>query len=238
MLSKGLTMPLSSTIKTSATQSLTTQAVLFDLDGTLLDTANDLGESLNYLLAKYGLPLVDRSAYRPVASDGAKALLELGFKNKISAFDFDQLRQEFLTHYEQNIALHTEIYSGVIELIEYLQQHNIAWGIVTNKPEGLTLKLLPNFPEFDQCQVIVGGDTLTTRKPDPEPLLHACQQMNVDPKHTLYVGDAPRDIEAGNAANMTTIIAQWGYIINPNECKNWLSDFSCQLPLEIKALIK
>lgn len=231
-------MPFSSTIQTLATQSLTTQAVLFDLDGTLLDTANDLGESLNHVLAKYGLPLVERSAYRPIASDGAKGLLELGFKDKLSSFDFDQLRQEFLTHYEQNIALHTEIYSGVIELIEYLQQHNIAWGIVTNKPEGLTLKLLPNFPEFVQCQVIVGGDTLATRKPDPEPLLYACKQMEVDPKHTLYVGDAPRDIAAGNAADMITIIAKWGYIIDPDDCKHWLSDFSCDSPLEIKALIK
>ncbi|GHE90478.1 HAD family hydrolase [Thalassotalea profundi] len=228
MLSKGLMMP----------SSLTTQAVLFDLDGTLLDTANDLGESLNYVLTQYDLPIIKRASYRPIASDGAKGLLELGFKDKLSSYNFDQLRHEFLTYYEQNIAENTEIYSGVIELIQYLEANDIAWGIVTNKPENLTLKLLPSFPEFNQCQVIVGGDTLSKRKPDPEPLLHACQQINVDPKHTLYVGDAPRDIEAGNAANMTTIIAQWGYILNPEECAQWASDFSCESPLEIKALIK
>ncbi|GAA5137142.1 HAD family hydrolase [Thalassotalea piscium] len=228
MLSEGIKVSLPSA----------TQAVLFDLDGTLLDTANDLGAALNHLLLQNNLPLVERSAYRPVASDGAKGLLELGFKDKLSAFNFQELRQQFLSYYENNIATHTSIYSGVIELIEYLKQHNITWGIVTNKPEDLTLKLLPNFPEFNDCQVIIGGDTLAKRKPDPEPLLHACKEMNVDPKHTLYVGDAPRDIEAGNAANMTTVIAQWGYINNLSDCNNWLSDFSCKSPLEIKALIK
>ncbi|XQW86616.1 HAD family hydrolase [Thalassotalea piscium] len=219
-------------------QPFSTQAVLFDLDGTLLDTANDLGETLNYLLAKHHLPLVERSAYRPVASDGAKGLLTLGFKEKLDSLNFEQLRDEFLSYYEQNIAVHTCLYPEVAELIQHLEQQNIPWGIVTNKPEYLTLLLLPHFPEFKHCQTIVGGDTLTKRKPDPAPLFHACQQMNVDPKHTLYVGDAPRDIEAGNAADMTTIIAQWGYIKNPEECVTWLSDFSCKTPLKIKALIK
>lgn len=220
------------------TSTFTTQAVLFDLDGTLLDTANDLGETLNHILKENGFPVVSKAQYRPIASDGAKGLLELGFKEQLSSFDFMQLRQEFLAYYEQNIAAHTHLYTGIVELLTYLEANNIPWGIVTNKPEYLTLKLLPYFPEFKQCQVIVGGDTLPQRKPAPEPLLYACEQMKVDPKKTLYIGDAPRDIEAGNSANMTTIIALWGYIKNRSDCDCWLGDFSCESPLDIKALIK
>ncbi len=145
--------------------------VLFDLDGTILDTADDLGAALNFVLTEYNLPTITSEAYRPIASDGAKGLLELGFGDKISDYDFATLRQMFLNYYENNIAHHTKLYDGITELINELNTKNIAWGIVTNKPEGLTLKLLPYFPELAQSQVMVGGDSLAERKPHPAPII-------------------------------------------------------------------
>ncbi|MDG1751788.1 MAG: HAD-IA family hydrolase [Thalassotalea sp.] len=209
------------------------QGVLFDLDGTLLDTANDLGEALNFVLRKYNLPIVERETYRPVASDGALGLLNLGFKEQLIDFDYDVLRHEFLNYYQENIANHTCLYSGVKELLSQLNTENVPWGIVTNKPEGLTKQLLPYFPEFQKCVVMVGGDTLTTRKPDPEPLFYACEQMNVDPKQCLYVGDALRDIEAGNNAGMQTYIAKWGYIKSTDNIEQWHADFIIKTPQEL-----
>lgn len=209
------------------------KGVLFDLDGTLLDTANDLGESLNYVLSLYDFPPVAREKYRPVASDGSTGLLNLGFQEKIHDYDFDELRQIFLTHYENNIAHHTSAYEGVAELIQYLDEQNIPWGIVTNKPIGLTKILLPFFPIFNACKSIVGGDSLPERKPHPAPLFHAAQEMGVAAQDCLYIGDAPRDIEAGNAANMYSMVALWGYIEDTSVCDQWQANQMCETPQEI-----
>ncbi|MFT5755598.1 MAG: 2-phosphoglycolate phosphatase [Alteromonadaceae bacterium] len=208
-------------------------AVLFDLDGTLLDTANDLGEALNYVLIKHGFAPVDRERYRPVASDGAKGLLELGFGEQLNHFDYDVLRQEFLDHYQANIAIHTCLYPGISELLTILNERNIPWGVVTNKPEGLTSLLLPHFDEFKACKVIVGGDTLKERKPHPAPLLYACQKLSTHAAECIYVGDAPRDIEAGNRAGMYTIIAKWGYILATEQCNSWQACAMAESPEDI-----
>ncbi len=211
--------------------------VLFDLDGTLLDTANDLGEALNFVLAKHNMPLVLREHYRPVASDGALGLLTLGFGEQLKTFDYEVLRAEFLSYYQDNIAEHTCLYKGVADLIKQLDQASIPWGIVTNKPEGLTSLLLPHFPELATSQVMVGGDTLAQRKPHPAPLYYASEQMKVSPQNCLYVGDAPRDIEAGNAAGMFSIAAMWGYIIDPNLCQSWQANLLANSPLDISKII-
>ena len=208
-------------------------AVLFDLDGTLLDTANDLGEALNHVLSQYNMPIVAREKYRPVASNGAKGLLELGFGEQIAHFDYEKLRQEFLDYYLDNLYVHTCLYPGIHQLLKTLDKHDIPWGIVTNKPESITHQLVPHFEEFTRCQAIVGGDTLTERKPHPAPLLHACEQMAIIPEQCLYIGDAPRDIEAGNRANMYSIIALWGYIADKAHCVHWQADNQVNLPEEI-----
>lgn len=220
-------------MKIANPQQHTVAGVLFDLDGTLLDTADDLGAALNHVLKLHGLPTVAAEKYRPVASDGAKGLLELGFGERISDFDFMTLRAQFLDYYENNIATHTALYPGVAQLLQTLESQQIPWAIVTNKPEGLTLKLLPHYAEFNQCAVMVGGDTLTKRKPDPAPLLHACNIMKITPQECFYVGDAHRDITAGNSANMTTFIAQWGYILSDDDCNVWQADHSIASPLTL-----
>lgn len=178
--------------------------VLFDLDGTLLDTADDLGAALNYVLSQHSMPAVSPVLYRPVASDGAKGLLELGFGEQLQEYDYESLRKEFLDYYQQNIAQHTKLYPGIAKLLTTLDNKSIPWGIVTNKPEDLTLLLLPHYQEFNTCKVMVAGDTLTKRKPDPEPILFACEQMNQSPCTCLYIGDALRDIQAGNRATNVT----------------------------------
>ena len=213
-------------------------AVLFDLDGTLLDTANDLGEALNHVLKKKGLPIIDRKIYRPEASNGAKGLLELGFGSKINEFNYESLRVEFLDYYENNLARYTRLYDGIDKLLTYLDSNDIPWGIITNKPENLTLLLLPNYQEFKHCQCIIGGDTLPKRKPDPAPLLHACELMSVTAENCIYVGDAQRDIDAGNNANMKTVIAQSGYIFDLKETENWQANYSTKTPDALEELIK
>jgi phosphoglycolate phosphatase len=199
-------------------------AILFDLDGTLLDTANDLGAALNYVLSKYNIAEVSKELFRPVASDGAKGLLELGFGEQLTHYNYETLRGEFLNYYQKNIAVQTCFYPGIEELLTNLIDNNIPWGVVTNKPIDLTLDLLPHFSIFSHCCSIVGGDSLKEKKPHPAPLLYACKQMNVDASRCIYVGDAIRDIEAGNAANMYTIIAEWGYILDKYSCLNWQAD--------------
>lgn len=213
-------------------------SVLFDLDGTLLDTADDLGAALNYVLTRYNKPIIAAKDYRPIASDGALGLLNLGFGDDIKQFDYEHLRAQFLNYYHDNIAVHTCLYPGVAELLTQLEQNNIPWGIVTNKPEGLTKKLLPFYSEFSQCAVMVAGDTLTKRKPDPAPILHACQQIGVDNKHCLYVGDALRDIQAGNSANMITFVAKWGYILSDESCESWQANHIIHQPTDLLAFLK
>ena len=213
-------------------------SVLFDLDGTLLDTADDLGAALNHVLTHYNKPMVAAKDYRPIASDGALGLLNLGFGETIKQYDYEVLRQQFLNYYQENIAAHTRLYPGVAELLKALELNDIPWGIITNKPEGLTKLLLPHYPEFSHCAVMVGGDTLTKRKPDPEPMLHACQQINVDNRQRFYVGDALRDIQAGNSANMTTFVAKWGYILRSEDCQTWQANHIISTPLDLLAFIK
>ena len=212
-------------------------SVLFDLDGTLLDTADDLGAALNHVLSQYGKPQVSAQDYRPIASDGALGLLNLGFGDAIKQYDYEILRQQFLDYYQENIAVHTCLYSGVAELLQHLEMNEIPWGIVTNKPEGLTKLLLPHYPEFSQCAVMVAGDTLTKRKPDPAPILYACKQMSVDHQQCFYVGDALRDIQAGNSAKMTTFVAQWGYILSDENCQSWQADHIIAAPLDLISFI-
>ena len=200
------------------------KGILFDLDGTLLDTARDLGKALNHVLAKYDFPLCSYEQYRPIASHGSLGLINLGFGDKITDFDFDVLRQEFLDFYNDNLCVDTVPFEGVKELIETLDHQDIPWGIVTNKPGWLTDELVPQFDTFANCKVTISGDTLAQRKPHPAPLNHAAQIMEIPNDQIWYIGDAERDIQAANAANMVSVLADYGYISENDTPETWDAD--------------
>ncbi len=214
------------------------QAVLFDLDGTLLDTAPDLGDALNAVLTQHGRDSLTDAQIRPFASHGAKGLLCLGFGDDISAAaDYPELRQQFLTHYQQHSTVRTALFEGIEMLLSTLEQHQIPWGIVTNKPEWLTWPLLDHFPALARSAITVGGDTLATSKPDPAPLLHAAAQLGVASHAVVYVGDAERDIEAGRRAGMKTVAAYYGYVTDQKRAAEWGEDAAVESPAQLLQLL-
>ncbi|MFC7004292.1 HAD-IA family hydrolase [Pseudobowmanella zhangzhouensis] len=212
------------------------KAVLFDLDGTLLDTARDLGAALNNMLARRGREPVSYAQYRQIGSDGANGMLALGFP-ELSSTERLALREEFLLEYRQQSHDQSVVFDGVAPLLSWLSEHNILWGIVTNKPEAITRELLPGYPEFNQSAVMVGGDTLSERKPHPAPLFYACEQINVVPQHCWYVGDAERDIIAGNQAGMQTVLAAWGYLLANAQTADWRPTHVCFQPQDLLQLL-
>ncbi|PWW39245.1 phosphoglycolate phosphatase [Idiomarina loihiensis] len=212
------------------------KAVLFDLDGTLLDTAPDLGAALNAVCEQYQRPAITAEVFTPVASHGSRGMLQLAFANEYSDREAE-LRHAFLSAYKENIATHTQPYPGVLELLAVLQRESIQVAIVTNKPERLTQQLLPHFPEFEAISVVVSGDTLSVSKPSPEPLFYAAEQLGIEPADCLYVGDAERDIEAGRNAGMVTVLAEYGYISNEDQPQRWQADYHIASPLELLELL-
>ncbi|WP_158770258.1 HAD family hydrolase [Paraglaciecola sp. L1A13] len=206
------------------------QGILFDLDGTLLDTARDLGNALNWVLRYHNQPTCEYEVYRNIASDGSQGLLEIGFGSRLLDYDIDTLKAQFLARYEQQICVDTVSFEGVVTLINGLDKANIPWGIVTNKPQWLTELLLPNFAEFDACKVVISGDTLAKRKPHPLPLTHAAEIIDVAPQDIWYIGDAKRDIDAAKAANMTSVVANYGYIGPEHQSHRWNADLYIDHP--------
>ena len=205
-------------------------AVLFDLDGTLLDTAPDLTLALNQLLAsKHKAPVTLEHARNHV-SQGAVAVTRLGFPEVTDKTEFEQLRQEFLRYYAGNICVESALFSGMEALLTIIEENNTPWGIVTNKPGWLTMPLLDALSLSDRAACIISGDTLEKRKPHPDPLLHACKILNLSPENTIYLGDDPRDIYAGNAAGMYTCVAKFGYIDSMYDTDLWGADFSIDSP--------
>ncbi|MCU7846294.1 MAG: HAD-IA family hydrolase [Candidatus Thiodiazotropha sp. (ex Monitilora ramsayi)] len=210
-----------------------THCVLFDLDGTFADTALDLHVALNRLLSREGKPLIDFAAFRPSVSHGSRAMLKVGFGIEHDDPKFPPLQQQFLTLYQQNIADHTRLFSGMDTLIAELEKRTIAWGIVTNKPGYLTDPLMQRLGLDHRACAIVSGDTTDYAKPHPEPILHACRLANTDPAHTIYVGDAKRDIEAGRNAGTRTLIARFGYLSDQDNPAEWLADGEIDYPLDL-----
>ena len=209
------------------------KAVLFDLDGTLADTARDLGAALNRLLAEEGLPPQPYSAVRPLASHGARGLVSLGFGIDKTHPRFEEYRLRFLDHYEHSYADETILFDDINTLIRDIAARGLKWGIITNKPMRFTDRLVPTLPFAIPPAVVVSGDTVGIAKPDPAPMLHAASQINVDPSHCLYVGDAERDIQAGRAVGMKTVLVNWGYIADSDDTDSWCADISIDQPLDL-----
>lgn len=198
-----------------------TRAVLFDLDGTLADTAQDLGAALNRLLQDHGKAPLPYASIRPVASHGARGLINLGFGIDRDHPEFESLRQRFLNYYDTGFADLTTIFDGINNLLQQLAQRDIAWGVVTNKPMRFTDRLVPALPWSVQPGVIVSGDTVGVPKPDPLPLLYAAEKLGVAPAQCIYLGDAERDVEAAIAAGMKPLIANYGYIADTDQPESW-----------------
>lgn len=196
------------------------RAVLFDLDGTLLDTAPDMVGALNHLLSENGRETVPFAAARCCVSHGARALVRLGFPD-LREPEFETLRQRFLDIYRERLAVETQLYEGVLEALGWLDSTEVGWGIVTNKPGALTLPLLEHFGLHARARVIVSGDTLAQRKPHPAPLLHAAQRLGVPPAECIYIGDAERDVLAAQAAGMKAYVALFGYIPQTERPDDW-----------------
>lgn len=211
----------------------TIQSVLFDLDGTLADTAPDLAYTLNTLRAEHNLAPLPFDEIRPVVSHGATALLHLGFNHEVDDPRFESLRQRFLDIYRVNLANETRLFPGMNELLDAIEQGGMKWGVVTNKPAWLTEPLMDRLDLRQRASCIVSGDSTGNRKPHPEPMLHACQQIDILARQCLYVGDAQRDIEAGQRAGMKTLIALFGYIGDNDRPEQWQADGMVNHPLEI-----
>lgn len=212
-------------------------AVLFDLDGTLIDTADDLSACLNILLAEEGLETLPHSVIRKQVSNGANAMIRLGF-GQLQDERAQQLRQRLLVHYENNIAHHSRWFDGLEQFTVELKQAGIPWGIVTNKPRLYTDLLLKAMEIDRHVDVVVCPDDLNISKPDPRPLLHACEQVSADARQAIYVGDHIRDIQAGKAAGMTTVAVAYGYIEEDDDINLWQADHIIQQGHELNSLFK
>lgn len=208
------------------------RAVLFDLDGTLADTAPDLGYALNRMREARGLPPLPLAATRPVTSLGARGLLNAGFGIGPGHPDYDAMREEFLRLYEGNICRDTRLFPGVPELLDALEARELYWGIVTNKSERLARLLLDILGMTSRASCIVGGDSTPHFKPHPDPLFAACKTIREDASACIYVGDDLRDIEAGHAAGMKAAAVKWGYL-NGGKPETWNADWLIDQPGEL-----
>ncbi|CAH0533018.1 N-acetylmuramic acid 6-phosphate phosphatase [Vibrio stylophorae] len=202
------------------------RAVFFDLDGTLLDTAPDMALAANLVLADYDLPPLSEQHIQANTSLGPHGLLGAGFATlppaKLQALSETIIREQFLRYYSQNLCVGTQLYQGVVELLEQLNQANICWGIVTNKPRDLTEPLLAQFLPLTQHHILVCADDLPRAKPHPDQLNHVCQQLALNPADCFYVGDIQNDIIAAKGAGMAPIVAGWGYTDGAlNDAQHW-----------------
>jgi len=209
----------------------TIRTVLFDLDGTLLDTAPDLAQALNIVLTENNKQPLPYETIRPVVSHGGIALIELGFGLEQSDPVFNPLRQRLLEAYRENISSLTRPFPGIPEVLEALEKRGISWGVVTNKPGWLTDPLMKDLGLYDRAVAIVSGDTLNERKPHPAPLLYACELAESEPGQCVYIGDAKRDIEAGLNAGMHTLVALFGYLQKHDAPRNWKADAMIETPM-------
>ncbi len=209
------------------------RTVLFDLDGTLADTAPDLADALNKVREQHGLNPMSFDVIRPIVSHGANALIYLGFELSPGDEGFDDIREELLHIYRSNIANKTRLFPGMEQVLAEIESSGLNWGVVTNKPSWLTEPLLRELDLHLRAACIVSGDTTSKRKPDPEPMLFASQLAGSDSRECLYIGDAERDIEAGRRAGMKTLTALFGYIGEHDQPGQWGADGMIEQPQEI-----
>ena len=209
------------------------RAVLFDLDGTLVDSATDLGRAADKMRTDRGLEPRPLAQYRAMAGAGARGMLGIAFGIAPGDPDFDLLREEFFANYTACMFDHTAAFDEVTDLIAALDARGLRWGVVTNKAARFTEPLLRALPVFASCAVAVSGDTTPHAKPHPEPLFEAARRLGIAPGQCIYVGDDERDIVAGRAAGMVTVAANYGYLGSEASVKAWRADAEINSPLQL-----
>jgi phosphoglycolate phosphatase len=208
-------------------------AVLFDLDGGLVDTAPDLAAALNVVLKQHNAPQLPYSTIRPVISNGANGLIALGFGNQLTDDEQQTYKTQLIEYYQEHIADQSQLFDGLNDALVHLENNNIPWGIVTNKPAYLTGPLLHQLSLTDRAACIVCGDQVNSPKPHPESIYLACQQLGIQPQQAIYIGDAERDIRAGRLAGLKTIACRYGYIVDLDDIKNWQADLVVDTPTDL-----
>jgi len=213
-------------------------AVLFDLDGTLIDSAPDLGVAADKMRTARGLPSLPLERYRPMAGAGARGMLGIAFGITPEHPDYAALREEFFVNYENCMTERTYVFQGIAELIAQLLCQGLAWGVVTNKSMRFTQPLTQRMSLFATASAVVAGDSTPHAKPHPAPLLEAARQLRLAPARCIYVGDDERDVAAGLAAGMGTVAATYGYLGSNADALLWGADAHIHSPLELLPLLK
>ncbi len=208
-------------------------AILFDLDGTLIDSAPDLGAAADQMRVSRGMPSLAPEVYRPMAGAGARGLLGVAFGVTPAEPTFDALKEEFLANYQACMTQRTYVFEGVVPLIESILRAGMQWGVVTNKAARFTDPLTRAMPLFASAKTIVSGDTTPHAKPHPEPLYEAARRLGLEPERCLYVGDDERDIVAGLAAGMGTVAATYGYLGGKADVSAWGAHAQINSPSEL-----
>lgn len=214
------------------------EAVLFDLDGTLIDSAPDLGAAVDKMRTARGLTSLPLEHYRPMAGAGARGMLGLAFGMAPEHPDYEAMKEEFFVNYESCMTERTRIFDGVVSLIESLVAQGLPWGVVTNKSNRFTDPLTAAMPLFSTAGAIVSGNTTPHAKPHPEPLFEAARRMSVDPSRCVYVGDDERDIVAGLAAGMGTVAATYGYLGQQTDISQWNAHLHIDSPMDLLKFLK
>jgi 2-phosphoglycolate phosphatase len=227
----------SSTDVTSTVQKQKISTVLFDLDGTLIDTAPDMAAALDILCDEEQQTRLPYDEVRPIVSNGSVALVTLAFGEKLDTQTLERLKKRYLEIYQNHLAVHSQLFDEMEELLLQLEKNDIKWGVVTNKPGWLTEPLMESLGLHQRAACIVSSDSTKNRKPHPEPMYFACKLTNAQPEECVYVGDARRDIEAGQNAGMKTIIAEYGYIAESENIEDWQADHSIQSPSQLFKLL-
>jgi 2-phosphoglycolate phosphatase len=213
-------------------------AILFDLDGTLIDSAPDLGAAADKMRTDRFLESLPLSLYRPMAGAGARGMIAVAFGLTPQDAAFEALKEEFFFNYEARLVKSTYAFDGVAELIARICDSKFKWGVVTNKSARFTLPLTQAMSLFKTAETIISGDTTSHAKPHPAPLLEAARQLRLPPGCCVYVGDDERDIVAGRAAGMPTVAAAYGYLGNVSDTESWNADFTIIKPSELLNLLK
>jgi 2-phosphoglycolate phosphatase len=213
------------------------RAVLFDMDGTLIDTAPDFIAICQAMLAERGFPRVDDKLIRDEISGGAKAMVSAAFAMSPDAPEFEALRLEFLARYQTDCAVHSKLFDGMAELLADIEKANLIWGVVTNKPVRFAQPIMEQLGLSERSALLICPDHVTKSKPDPEPLLLACKMLDLDPASVLFVGDDLRDIESGRDAGTKTAAVRYGYIHPHDNPDHWGADVVVNHPLELRRVL-